>query len=173
MDKNTQRAFAIGLIIFGALMILSNVMDISFGKIAWALIIIFVGVILITRPEIFRAGDVQYKFIGDFDLDESWTVADYSLRAFITDIDIDLEFAEFPEGETNMNISCFVGDISITKPDDVGLRIRTNAFLTDSKVRGAKGDVFFTGLIHQSEEYEEAAKKLDVRLNGFVIEVDA
>ncbi len=173
MDKNTQKMFAVGLIMFGGLMILSNFLDISFGKVTWALIIIFAGVVLITRPDIFRSEGVQFKLIGDFDLDESWTVEDYTLRAFITDIDLDLEFAEFPEGETNINISCFIGDITITKPNDVGLRIRTNSFLTDSKVRGSKGEIFFSGLNYQSEGYEEAAKKLDVQLNGFVIEINA
>lgn len=173
MDKNTQRVFAIGLILFGGLMILSNFMDISFGKVTWALIIIFAGVILITRPDIFHSEGVLYKMISDFSLDESWTVKDYTLRAFISDIDLDLEFAEFPEGETNFNISCFVGDITITKPDDVGLKIRTSSFLTDSKVRGSKGEIFFSGLDYQSEGYEEALKKMDVQLNGFVIEVDA
>ena len=71
-----------------------------------------------------------------------------------------------------MNLSFFVGSVSITKPDDVGLRIKTNSFLTDSKIRGAKGETFFSGLDYQSEGYEEAAKKLDMQLNGFVIELD-
>ena len=172
MDKNKQRLLAVGMILFGGLMIASNFLDISFGKVTWALIVIFVGVVLITKPEIFRFENVHIKFIGDLDLDESWTVGDYNLRAFVTDIDLDLEFADFPDGVTNMNFSSFVADLSVTKPKDVGLRITTNSFLTDSKIPGSKGEIFFTGLRYRSEGYEEAAKKLDIKLNGFVIEVN-
>jgi len=172
MDKNKQRLFAVGLILFGGLMIASNFLDVSFGKVTWALIIIFVGVVLITKPEVFRFENVHLKFVGDLDLDESWTVQDYNLNAFVTDVDLDLEFAEFPDGITKMNISSFVADISVTKPEDVGMKITTNSFLTDSKIPGSKGEIFFTGLRYISEGYEEAAKKLDIQLNGFVIEVN-
>jgi predicted membrane protein len=171
MDKSKQRLLAVGLILFGGLMIASNFLDISFGKVTWALIVIFVGVVLITKPEIFRFENVQFKFVGDIDLDESWTVGDYNLRAFVTDIDLDLEFAEFPDGVTKMNFSSFVADLSVTLPKDVGLNITTNSFLTESKIPGNKGDIFFSGLRYRSEGYEEAVKKLDIQLNGFVIEV--
>lgn len=173
MKKNTQRLFAVGMILFGGLMVMSNFLDISFGKVSWALIIILVGVALITRPEIFRGEGIYYKFIGDVNLDESWAVEDYGLRALITDIDLDLEFAEFPEGETNMNFSFFVGDVTISTPEDVGLRIKTNAFVTESKLPDNKGEFFMTGFKYQTEGYEEAEKKLDVQLNGFVVEINA
>ena len=172
MTKNTQRVFAAGLIIFGALLILSNFMNISMGNVIWALIIIGIGVLLITNPDVFRGEGIFYKFIGDFTLDESWTVEDYNLRAFITEVDLDLEFADFPEGETMMNFSSFISDITVGKPEDVALKIKTNSFLTDSKVRGAKGEVFFTGLDYKDEGYDEAAKKLNLQVNAFVTEIN-
>lgn len=171
MNKNTQRLFAVGLVVIGGLMIMSNFLNISFEKVGWSLVIIFLGVLLVTKPEIFRGENIHYKFVHDKSLDESWDFQEYNVRAFVTELDLDLEFAEFPDGESNLQVSSFVGSITLTLPQDVGLKIKTNAFLTDSKIDGKKEEIFLSGLRYESEGYEETTKKLNIQLNGFVMEV--
>ncbi len=112
------------------------------------------------------AGGEREQFVGDMRLgDSAWAPESGSYSVNIGDMHVNFTTAIFSEGETEIDLSCWVGEIDIIIPDDLPVDM-----LMESNV----GEVVFSGhaeksgitnnvIKYRSEGYDEAPKKLKLR----------
>ncbi len=173
MDKRGQQLIAISLIALGIILLAANFLRIDPGDVIWPLVMIVLGILLVTRPYLFRVPeDAKYVFAGDVKLDENWMVEDRELRMFAGEVTIDLTKAEFPVGETFLAVRFFAGSIDVRLPASVGLMVTGNAFVIDSDINGEKRDNFFNSLRYMSPGYEEAERQVRLDVSCFACDFD-
>jgi predicted membrane protein len=173
MDKRGQQVIAYSLIGLGILFLGANFLNIDPGRIIWPLVLVVLGILLVTRPQLFNPPeDVRYGFAGSMVLDENWPVEDKEIRLFAGDVLIDLGKAEFPDGETALAVRFFAGSIDVRLPAGVGLMVTGNAFVIDSDINGEKHDHFFNGLRYLSPGYDEAEKRVRLDISCFACDFD-
>jgi predicted membrane protein len=172
MGKRGQQVLAISLIVLGGLLLAARFLSISPGRIFWPLVLVILGVILVVSPQSLRpSANSRFAFAGDYYFDESWEVQSQEFRMFAGDVEFDLTNAAIPEGETFIQVYCFAGDLDVRLPADVGVKIATNAFVTDAKINGEKKEFVFSGLRYKSEGYDEAARKLVFEWSSFASDI--
>jgi predicted membrane protein len=64
-----------------------------------------------------------------------------------------------------------VNDVKIYIPSDVGVRIRSFAFLSDFHGLGKKKERFFESLDDRTANYDLADKRVEVQIISFVAEI--
>lgn len=173
MDKRGQQLIAISLIGLGIILLITNFLRIDPGDVIWPLVMVVLGILLVTRPNLFTIpDDAHYAFAGDLKLDDNWPIEDRELRMFAGEVTIDLAKAEFPEGETQLAVRFFAGSIDVRLPSGVGLMVNGNAFVIDSDINGEKRDNFFNGLRYISPGYEEAERQVRLDISCFACDFD-
>lgn len=169
MSKRMQLILGSLILLFGLLVLLENVFDISFWSFCWPVALILLGVFLLFGPRLRPSGsEVNIRFFGGVNRKENWTVANEEIWMFVGDVRMDLSQAEFPEGETSIRVIGFVGDIDLIAPADAGLSVAASGFLTSSKIFGRKEDTFLSTQRFVSEGYAESTRRLHVETLMFV-----
>ncbi|MBI3160027.1 MAG: hypothetical protein HYZ26_10560 [Chloroflexi bacterium] len=165
MQKNGQLAIALALIVIGALFLMANLMNFDVGRIFWPTVLVMAGLVLILRPVSLE------KTFKPFGLERfgAWEPGDAEYAMFVGEIDLDFGQATLKDGVTKLGVKAFVADTELRIPAEIGVRLMTSAFVTDSNINGDKMDHIFSGVSHKSENYDAAPKKLDVDLTGFVV----
>lgn len=173
MDKKEQRTLAWVLIGIGAVYFVANLTNFNMSRIFWPLVLVIVGGILVFRPQIFRINSgVILAFVRELNLDGDWTVENKEYMNFVGDFDLDMREASIPVGETEIRMSGFVNEVKIWVPDNVGIRVDTNAFVTESKPFDDEEQTFIlSGMHYHTDGYEQAEKKIRLEINCFVAEV--
>jgi predicted membrane protein len=169
MKDRTQLIFGAGLILLGALVLISNLFHIDFGLICWPVFLILAGAWLLLRPSLIREGDrLDVRIFGNVYRSGSWSVGDQEHWGFITDMKLDLTEAELPEGESVIRINSFVGDVDVKVPADLALSIRANGFVTDVRFKGNRYGGFMVPVNVATEDYGEAVRRMRIDLACFV-----
>lgn len=84
---------------------------------------------------------------------------------------LDFTDATFPNGEATFRIFGFVADVKIILPEDVGLSIESNAFVSELKGLFQKEERFLNPLTYETEGFEAAVKKVRLQTFSFVSEI--
>jgi lia operon protein LiaF len=160
------------LVLVGLLLTLGSVLRVSVAVFVWPLAFILLGVWFIVRPRSAPGGRaVTMKILGDVKRRGQWAVADEEIWLLIGDIDLDLSQAQVPPGETRLSAYGFVGDVELTVPEDVGLRIRSTAFVSDSKVLGGKEESFIAPYRYITPGYDTMPRRLSLDTVHFVCDL--
>lgn len=169
MKNRTQLIFGAGLILLGALVLISNIFHVDFGMICWPVFLILAGAWLLVRPGLTRDGDrLNVRFFGNVYRSGSWSISDQEHWGFITDMNLDLTEAELPEGESVIRINSFVGDVDVKAPEDLALSIRANGFVTDVRFKGSRYGGFLVPVNVATEGFAEAGRRVRIDLACFV-----
>ena len=167
-DRN-HLIFGTGLILLGALVLISNLFHIDFGMFCWPSFLILAGAWLLLRPRLIREGDhFDVRIFGNVYRSGTWSVSDQEHWGFITDMNLDLTQAEIPDGESAIRINSFVGDVDLLAPADLALSIRANGFVTDVRFKNKRYGGFLVPVNVASEGYSEAARRVRIDLACFV-----
>jgi lia operon protein LiaF len=157
------------LILFGILFLISNFFNIDFGAICWPTLIILVGVWIIVRPRmVSEETDLRMWVFGNHYQRGEWSPKDQEIWSFIGDINLDFSQADLDKPETTLKIYCFVADIDLTLPKDIGLSVSWVGFVTDGRIYAERLGGFASPVHYMSEGYEAAEKKLNVDILSFV-----
>jgi predicted membrane protein len=169
MKDRNQLIFGAGLILLGALVLISNLFHVDFGMICWPTFLILAGAWMLLRPRLMREGGrFDVRIFGNIHRSGTWSVADQEHWGFITDMNLDLTQAELPEGESVIRINSFVGDIDVKVPADAALSVRANGFVTDVRFKGNRYGGFLVPVNVASEGYADASRRVRVDLACFV-----
>ena len=149
------------LIVLGLLALISSWIGVDFCALALPLTLIAVGVYLILRPRFAPPGTaVNFHFLGNVRRAGAWTPLDEELWVLIGDATFDLTQATIPPGEAVIRFLGFVGDLKLIVPEGMAVAVTSAAFLTSSKVFGAKKDTFLEPFETATEGYDAAESKL-------------
>ena len=160
------------LILFGALALVSQLLNIDFGAICWPTGLILVGLFMLLRPRLMPAGThLDIRPIGDVKRRGVWTVQNEEFWSFVGDTRLDMNEADIPPGETRLRIYGFVGDVRLRLPQGVGFSVSSVAFLSETRILGDKQDTFISPFEYASPGYEAAERKIRLESWFFVANI--
>ena len=172
MKKRAQVTVGIAIIVFGCLLLISNLLQINLWSYVWPLFLIGLGVWVLLRRGRSPGAPTIYRLLSETRRRGSWTVRDEEIWSFISDVDLDFTEALIPAGETTLRFNGFVGDIDLKAPDDVGVFIASTAFLTSVRAFGVKQDYLLTGYETENSTYRNAERRIRIELLHFVTELN-
>lgn len=159
------------ILLLGVLWLIGNLLNVDFWALCWPLFFILLGVWIIFRPRMVRAGtNVRFVPLADVHRSGTGRIENEEFWLLVGDVDLDLSHAEIPAGETTYRLYGFVGDVEFIVPADVGFEVVTTTFLTTARVQGRKEDSF-GGLHWRSDNYATAERKLRAEGTFFVMEL--
>lgn len=170
--KRWQIILGIVLITMGFFALIDVVFEVNLWRFLGPLLLIGLGLLLILRPQL--AGpevDVKMPILGEVRKTGHWEATQHEIWWLVGTNRLDFTDAVFPEGEAVIKIYGFVTDIKITVPDDVGLQIDSNAFVSELKSRDGSEERFISPLMYQTANYQEADKRVRVLTVSFVSEI--
>ncbi|WP_102027973.1 cell wall-active antibiotics response protein LiaF [Salirhabdus sp. Marseille-P4669] len=181
------------LLIYGVLVVLgrNGVLDFGFGDIwtLWPLLLIYIGVhsLVFTKHKGNKGKRVkitfdsdnekQYRknqknFVGDQSFsDENWTVEPMELWNGVGEYYFDFTKAYIPEGETPISIKGWVGDVRMLMPENLAFQVEAAANIGSIKILNQQADGLRREVFYQTPDYEEATRKLSIKLQIQVGEI--
>ena len=171
MRNQGQLIFAVVLILLGAMFMVGNIFDVNVWRLAWPVGIILFGLWLLFLPRSSASDTSTQVPIGNFRRKGDWQVADEDILLGIGDVVLDMTSAEIPLGETRIRVWGFVADIKLTLPQDVGLSVSSNGLFTEVKGLGKKREGFTATLRVNSDNYEDAERKIRLEASYFIADV--
>jgi len=102
---------------------------------------------------------------------EDWRVDDAVVRTVIGDILLDLRQATLPEGETQLNLLCWLGTIQVRAPRSLALDVEAQTVIGTVDVLGVREEGLIRDIAVRSDEYDAAPRRLKLRLSTFVGEL--
>jgi predicted membrane protein len=169
MRNQAQITFGGLLIFFGLLALIGVLFDVDFGTIFVPVLLILIGLLIIFRPRMLPSGaGMQLRFLGDVYRKGAWQVKEEEYWSFVGSVRLDMTEAEIPTGETSFRIYNFVGDVSLTVPEGVGVSVSNMTFVTDARLMGKKYGGILTPQDWSTEGYETAERKIRLDRVGFV-----
>jgi hypothetical protein len=149
------------LIVLGLLALISSWIGVDFCALALPLFLIAAGISIILRPRFAPPGAAMHiRLLGNIRRTGAWAALDEELWVLVGDAIFDLTQAALPPGETVIRVLGFVGDLKLIVPDTVPVAITSVAFLTTSRVFGARKDTFLEPFETATEGYAAAESKL-------------
>jgi hypothetical protein len=130
----------------------------------WAVVVLAGGLSLLWRRPGHGDWDMGRFGIGDQD-SAGWTDAGRNpasrrLSHLIGDVRLDLADMHFPDGESTLDVSCFIGDITILVPRDLSVSVVGEASVGDVRVFGQRADGLGRRLFYRSPEFETARRRV-------------
>ncbi len=171
MRNQGQLLFAVILITLGTVFMLGNILDVNIWRLVWPVGIILLGLWLLLRPRFTSAGTSTQVLLGDFRRRGEWQVAQEDIFLGIGDAVLDMTSAEIPLGETRIRVWGFVAEVKLTVPQDVGVSVSSNGFYSEVKGLGKKREVFLSTLHVDSDNYEDAERKIRLEASYFVADI--
>jgi lia operon protein LiaF len=156
----------------------------------WPLLIIYIGLKILFKRNLFsvsidtedaksrdnepkRMQSSQRKqLVGDINLGRTpWQLEDLNLWFGVGDADVDLTTAILTEGETLVDISGWVGDVTVLVPQDMDINATIDVRLGEGTLFGHNQGGSARFLSFKSEDYELARKKVRLRVSLGIGEV--
>ena len=172
MRNRAQVTVGIVILVFGCLLLISNLLQINLWGYLWPLFLISLGVWVLLRPRRGPGAPTRFRLLAETRRRGGWTVRDEEVWSFISDVDLDFTEAIIPAGETTLRFHGFVGDIDLKAPDDVGIFITSTAFLTSARAFGVKQDHLLTGYETENSTYRDAERRIRIELLHFVTDLN-
>lgn len=159
------------ILVVGLLLLVGNLTGIDICAYLFPLILIAIGVWIVTRPALAKGQDTVVQIIGDIRRHGTWAVHEQELWCGVGDIRLDFTEAVVPVGETPLKLRGFVNDITLIVPDDIGVAITSASFMTTARIFGYKQDFFLTIYETQTDNYQDADRKIRLELAYFVADL--
>lgn len=161
------------LILWGILILLSELLNVDFSTICWPIALILVGVYLLVRPRmVIGKAQVNFSPLNNTRRSGPWQVVSEEIYTLVGDTRLDLTQAEVQPGETVLRVFGFVGDVRLYLPPHLAFSVSSWAFVNDSKILGQKYDRIINPLEYSSPGYESAEKKIRLETYFFVVDMD-
>lgn len=188
-QKPSKQSLYIGgiLILVGVLFILRNARIVSFDFIFenfWPLLLIAIGVLVIYSSSKKRQSTGSHTTFGDRSeyltddyISASHTFGDLNvsldsqkfkggrLQTTFGELHTNLTKVKLNEGQNVLNLNVTFGDIEVTVPRDLPIRVSASNVAGDIKLFDQKWDGLNKRASWQSEDYESASAKLDIICN--------
>lgn len=183
MKSKTNRIVGGLIIAVGALILVDNIFGgFDFWDFIWKLwpiALIVLGVYIINNQRKIR-GDAEsrdfnseHSLFGDLDFSfRGKEITNHHLSALVGDLKIDLTGADFKAGECKISASSLIGDIRISIPDDIPVKLSSWSVIGDIRFDDLRRDGFFQRLDQTDDNFGSSEKKLLLTVNGIIGDLD-
>jgi hypothetical protein len=168
MSNRGQIIIGVGLVLFGAGLLLANILHINFWAICWPVGLIVVGVLMLWRPPFMS----EWHFAGNILRSGAWQVQNEDIWLFAGDVKFDLRQAVIPPGETVLRVTAFAGDVDLIAPRDVGVTVAASGFVVNARLGAEKLERFVSTAALETPDYAVAERKLRLIALHFAGDVD-
>ena len=170
--KKRRIIFGIILIVLGIFSLLEALFDINFGRFIFPLILIGIGLLIILKHQLSEPGDdIKMRILGDIHKSGTWEARNHEIWWFVGSTTLDFAEANFPDADAQFKLFAFVNDVKIFLPADVGLRIKSSAFLSEYHSKDKSEERFLGILEEQTDNFLSVEKRVEVLVNGFVADI--
>jgi lia operon protein LiaF len=166
------------LLLLGVLFLLDSTgtIDISRGDLvlgAIGLALIALGVLAILAAiRVRRFSRRLRRAVGHVRGTGDWAIDDDAvIQTVFGDIALNLADYELPEGDIDVTLLCWVGQIQVRAPQSVGLDVTAQAMIGTIDVLGVREDGVIRDIHVRSAGFDEASKRVHMRLSTFVGEL--
>jgi predicted membrane protein len=173
MQNRGILTLAIILITSGVMLLLSSIFKINSGAICFPTLLILLGLWAIFRPRLGEENsNIEFNLFGDLRRQPNGILQSKEYWLFVGDLDLDLTFAELPEGETTIRVIGFVGDLNFIVPASAAVSMTAGAIAVDARIDGQKQEGVFTPVKYETQGYAQAGQRLRLDISMFVADVD-
>jgi lia operon protein LiaF len=152
----------------------------------WPILIIYIGLSFMLKKNHLMSirkdeDELNYKesesemrkhLVGDLKIgNEPWQLEDMQIWMGVGETDVNLTKAILPEGETILNVSGWIGEITILVPQDMDIKANVNLRLGDATLFSHQQAGSGRFLSYKSLDYETAKKKVNLRVSLAIGEV--
>lgn len=117
-------------------------------------------------------GEKRKHLIGDLNIgNEPWQLEDMQIWMGVGDTDVNLSKAIIPEGETVLEVSGWIGDITILVPQDMDIKANVDLRLGEVTLFSHQQSGSGRYLSYKSVDYETAKKRVNLRVSLAIGEV--
>ncbi|TKD69258.1 cell wall-active antibiotics response protein [Pseudalkalibacillus hwajinpoensis] len=162
------------LLTLGLLLVMDRFHIISFSLWSiwklWPLLFVLIGIKLLGK---FR-NNQGFSLVRSHSYKETnWKVESIHDWSFVCDYDFDFSTTFIPEEETIINLSGFVGDISILIPEDIPFKVEGSAHVLSAKIDKHSQDTVGRGHIinYESVDFEDSLQRLVFQLDFSVLDI--
>ncbi|MBN8209353.1 cell wall-active antibiotics response protein [Bacillus sp. NTK071] len=136
----------------------------------WPLLFVFIGIKLLGK---FRNNHGFSLVRSHSYKKENWKVESIHDWSFVCDYDFDFSTTFIPEEEIVINLSGFVGDISILIPEEIPFKVEGSAHVISAKIDKHNQDAVGRGhsLDYQTVDFEESMQRLVFQFDFSVLDV--
>jgi lia operon protein LiaF len=111
-------------------------------------------------------------FLGEVHLGKNpWALEDTVVNVSIGEIEVDLSKALINEGETNIELTGWIGSCTVKVPEDLAVNVRTDLRLGEIEVFDEKQSGTPGGISYRSANYDEAIKKVNIMVGYSIGEI--
>jgi lia operon protein LiaF len=161
------------LLLFGTLLSLDRLGFITFTfwmvwKL-WPVLLIYIGMKLFSKDK--KRISISYAkkdsvAIGDFvSNSENWPVEDMNLKMGVGDVHLDFSKAFIPDKDTKIDISGWVGDVTLLIPEDLAVWIEARVKTGSIEIFDNESDGLNRSYSYKSENFHEETRKLTININ--------
>ena len=168
MDNRGQIIIGAGLVLFGAGLLIAEILHINFWAICWPIGLIVVGLLLLWRPPFMS----EWRFAGNIERAGAWQVQNEDIWQFAGDVRFDLRQAIVPPGETVLRVTAFAGDLDVLVPREIGVTVSASGFAVNARLGADKVERFFSTAVLATPDYANAERKVRVIALHFAGDVE-
>lgn len=161
---------ALAIIVVGVLLLAGNLFNLNLWAICFPVALILLGLFVIFRPRTVGPDVESHTMLfGDFNRAGPGELRAEEFWGFIVDGDYDLTKYDIPPGETIVRGYCFISDVEIFAPADLGVAITGNSFVTEFKLDGGAEETYLLSPFHwKSDGYKLAERQVRFELTQFI-----
>lgn len=161
------------LLLFGALLSLDRLgyMTFTFWMIwkLWPVLLIYIGMKLFSKDSKKISITVSKKdamAIGDYvNNSENWPVEDMNLKRGVGDVHLDFSKAFIPDKDTKIDISGWVGDVTLLIPEDLPVWIEAKIKTGSIEIFDNEAGGINRSYSYKSQNFDEETRKLTININ--------
>lgn len=172
--KQNKLFHGIILLTLGFLLVMDRFQIINFSLWSiwklWPLVFVLIGIKLLGK---FRHNQ-GFSLVRSHSFKEAnWKVESIHDWSFVCDYDFDFSSTFIPEEETVINLSGFVGDISILIPEDIPFKVEGSAHVVSAKIDKHNQDTVGRGhgLHYSTVDFEDSLQRLVFQFDFSVLDV--
>lgn len=167
--KKWQVVLGITLILMGLFTLIRLFFKVDLWKFVFPVVLIGVGIFLILRANMIEKnkplmmrlfGDIRKAGEREIKNEEYWLLAG--------DIQLDYASSVVPEGETEIKLFLGFGDIRLTVPDGVGVKMTCDSMISEIQSAMGKEEHIFQQSIFETPGYALMVQKLRFQTSGVV-----
>ncbi len=161
------------LLLFGALLSLDRLGYTTFAfwdvwKL-WPVLLIYFGMKLFSKDK--KSVTISFAkkdsvAIGDYvSNSENWSLEDKKIKLGIGNVHLDFSKAFIPDQETKIDISGWVGDVTLLVPEDLAVKVDATVKTGSIEIFDNESDGLNRSYSYKSEGYDEETRKLTININ--------